>query len=453
MTEHWTPVPVGSKPWEISWVLHRAVWSRLLLGLSFGDCSRAVVPASKVKVRAEPTVTTGAVCVVGAAEGLRVGAALGDLVASESDALGCSFDGVEVGSAVGSTVGSVVGSEVGSAVGALVGGREDMYVGESVDRSTGLLVEDDNSVGRSVGVGLLGSTVVITRDGATLVVGPGVGVVVTKSEVGPMDANVTVGFKVGGSDGTAVVGSQVVGVIVGTKIEDSGDVGPALEGATIMGLDVGDPIIGMPVRAVGLELGDSIGIPVVGTELDGVVVEIDVGESSGIPVRFELDGVVVGLELGVSNSGIHVVGTELDGVVVRIDVGESSGIPVRFELGSAVVGLELGVSNSGILVVGIKLDGIDLGLELGDPHGIQVILELGYPNGIVVVPVVEGSDGTAVGLALGTSVDTAVVVINMGYTVGVSEGCIDDTIEVDVFSNTITVLLLFKYSVIFCMFE
>lgn len=152
-----------------------------------------MVVESKLKVRTEPTVTTGAVWMVGTMDGLREGVAFGALV-ELVDAMGTSVvskDGDEVGSADGSTVGSTVGSMVGSAVGSIrgtlvgynVGTREGNCEGESVGGVVGLL--GDDVVGPSVGVVLVGS-LVVDSDGT--VVKPEVGSIVARPDVGPMDA-------------------------------------------------------------------------------------------------------------------------------------------------------------------------------------------------------------------------------------------------------------------------
>lgn len=118
-----------------------------------GDCNVAVVVGSKLKVRDDPRVTTGAVWTVGVDDGLQDGLDKGDLVTDGMEPTGVSIDGKRVVSNVGSAVGSVLGSTVGFMVRTLVGDGVINAVGEM----EGIDVWD--VVGIKVGMALEGENV------------------------------------------------------------------------------------------------------------------------------------------------------------------------------------------------------------------------------------------------------------------------------------------------------
>ncbi len=186
-----------------------------------GDCNVAVVDGSKMNLRAEPRVTTGAICMVGAEDGAREGLTIGDLVVPDGiEASAGSMDGDRIGSNVGSVLGSKVGSIVGTLLWDTVvdtmGDMEGMYVWDAVGRTVGMVEEDSSRP--AVGVKLIS-----LREGLILgasVIGTAVPTTTIGLELG------TVSDSVGDSDGATV--DDIDRILLGTALE------------MVVVLDVGD---------------------------------------------------------------------------------------------------------------------------------------------------------------------------------------------------------------------
>ena len=190
-----------------------------------GDCNVAVVDGSKMNLRVEPRVTTGAICMVGAEDGAREGLTTGDLVVPDGmEASAGSMDGDRVGSNVGSNVGSVLGSKVGSIVGTLLwdtvidtmGDMEGMYVWDAVGRTVGMV---EGGASRPA----VGDKLISLREGLILgasVIGTAVPTTTIGLELG------TVSDSVGDSDGAIV--DDIDRILLGTALE------------MVVVLDVGD---------------------------------------------------------------------------------------------------------------------------------------------------------------------------------------------------------------------
>ena len=165
----------------------------------------------------------------------------------------------------------------------------------------------------------------------------------------------------------------------------------------------------------------SVGLLVVGSELDGVAVlgltvaKVLLGLISDAGFSVELyTTAILGVELNRSSDvcsvGLLVVGSELDGVAVlgltiaKVMLGLIS--DAGFSVGlytTAILGVELGIAiegcSVGLLVVGSELDGV---MVVGKTVGVIDRISLGLIVGTSVGIELEGfALGSAVGLLLG----------------------------------------------------
>jgi hypothetical protein len=137
---------------------------------------------------------------------------------------------------------------------------------------------------------------------------------------------------------------------------------------------------------VGLAEGLTLGVDIVGVEVEGDVLGLEVvGDSLGLTDGLDV-GVSVGVDVVGDTDGLDV------GVSVGVDVvGDTDGLDVVGDTDGLAEGLSLGVE-----VVGVEVEGDVLGLEvLGNSLGVEVV-------GVTVVGDVLGVD--VVGLKVGLEV-------------------------------------------------